>query len=165
MTTSLTAALREKYPRLIPERFGFECDDGWLGIIDDFLAVVDRELPASGTFRLRQVKEKLGGLRIYFDVSPDTPAEAHAAIDDAYDRASARSYKICEICGARGRFSNRQGFLTVVCEEHQVDDFGDRAIPKEPESDYIRRLPDESWQRYDFDLDAFVATDPPEGWE
>jgi len=163
--SDLTKTLRAEYPRLIPERFGFECEDGWRQILEDFFALVERELPAKSKFNLRQVKEKLGGLRIYFGFEGDVPQEVQDAIYEAKDRAEARSYKVCEICGARGRFSNRHGFLTVVCEEHQVNDSGDRAVPSEPESDYIRRLDDKSWERYDFDQDAFVATDPPEGWE
>ena len=33
--------LKAKYPRLIPERFGFQCDFGWLSILDRYFAVVD----------------------------------------------------------------------------------------------------------------------------
>ncbi|TCB60133.1 hypothetical protein E0J20_09060 [Rhizobium leguminosarum bv. viciae] len=152
--------IRQKYPRLLPERFGFECGEGWRQIIEDFFATVDRLLPADAKFNLRQLKEKLGGMRIYYRLE-GVPGEIEGKISDAYNRASARSYRVCEICGKRGRFSKRGGLLTVVCEDHLVDDFGKTAVPVQPEADYLIRTK-EGWFRYDYDLDAFLPTDPPE---
>ncbi|AYM66198.1 hypothetical protein G6L68_25270 [Agrobacterium fabrum] len=165
MSDRLNDFLRAKYPRLIPEVFGFECFDGWLQLLDDFFSVVDRELPEGATFRLLQVKEKLGGLRIYFRLDDDIDDEISQRIHDAYDRAAARSYRTCEICGKRGRFSKRGGLLTVVCEEHQIDGDGRKAVPQEPEADYYRRANREQWQRFDYDANVFVPCDPPEDQE
>ena len=156
--TDINTALKAKYPDLIPDHFGFECFDGWLQILDDFFAVVATELPEGKTFRLRQVKEKMGGLRIYYDLDVDDLT----TIDVASDVAIARSYRTCEICGKRGHFSKRGGLLTVVCEEHQVDDHGRRAVPQEPEAEYYRRPNRETWQRFDYEANVFVPCDPPE---
>lgn len=153
--------LRDRYPRLVPERFGFECEDGWIQILEDFFAVVDRELPAEATFHLRQIKEKLGSLRIYFDLEGDIPAESETAIRDACDRAEARSHYICEQCGQRGRLSSRRGYITTVCAFHA--DIGDtKAVPVDDHPVMIGSK--DGWQRYDFDLDAFVETEKPKDW-
>lgn len=153
------AFLRTKYPRLVPDPFVFECKPGWLGLLDDFFARVDRVLPATVGFELIQVKEKMGGLRIYHGTDCPIPDEVSNEIREAELRASARSKHICEDCGKRGRMSKRGGYYTVVCEEH-----ADGAIPQEPEG--FTRVGGKAggWRRYNFDKDAFVPCDPPEGW-
>ncbi len=157
------SALRAKYPRLLPDLFGFECNAGWSDLLDDFFAVVDRVLPADATFRLQQVKEKFGGLRIYYHIDAVVPPEVHKEIAEADLRAEARSEHICETCGKRGRMSNRGGYYTTVCEEHAEVD-GRKAIPMEPEGSCRVGSKDAGWRRYDFDSDMFVPCDPPEGW-
>lgn len=157
------STLRTKYPRLIPDPFVFECKAGWLGLLDDFFAVVDRVLPADADFGLLQVKEKMGGLRIYYGTDGPIPDEVSAAIREAELRASSRSEHICETCGKRGRMSDRSGYYTVVCEEH-ADEDGRLAIPFKPERFSRIHGKSSGWRRYDFDVDAFVPCDPPEGW-
>lgn len=150
-----TSTLRAKYPRLIPDPFGFECNAGWSGLLDDFFAVVDRVLPADAVFGLLQVKEKFGGLRIYYGIDSPIPDDIMRAIREAELRASARSEHICETCGKRGRMSNRGGYYTVVCEEH-----ADLAVAMEPEGFSRIGSKDAGWRRYEFDADAFVPCDP-----
>lgn len=159
--SDLTDALRAEYPRLIPVRFGLECNDGWKQLLEDFFSVVDRELPADAFFHLRQIKEKLGSLRIYFDLEGDIPAEAETVIRDACDRAEARSHYICEQCGQRGRLSNRRGYLTTVCPDH-TEVRGIMAVPCDDHPVMIGSK--DGWQRYDFDLDTFVETEKPKDW-
>lgn len=89
--------LRSRYPRLIPEKFGFECELGWLRILDGYFAVIDREMPVSATYELRQVKEKLGTLRIH-DASYSETLSSVTAIIDAHRLAEARSLHICDYC-------------------------------------------------------------------
>ncbi|MGH0214415.1 hypothetical protein NKY66_10925 [Sinorhizobium meliloti] len=157
------AILRTKYPRLVPDPFVFECKPGWLGLLDDFFACVDRVLPATVGFELIQVKEKMGGLRIYHGTDGPIPDAVSNEIREANLRAEARSEHICEDCGKRGRMSNRGGYYTVVCEEH-ADADGRLAIPIEPEGSSRIGGTSGGWRRYDFDKDAFVPCDPPEGW-
>ena len=88
-----TQILRDKYPRLIPNPFGFECNAGWVGLLDEFFAAVERELPPTAVFQLRQVKEKLGTLRIYFGIDGDVPVEVWRAINEAESRAQAWAYE------------------------------------------------------------------------
>ncbi|RSC21468.1 hypothetical protein EGT36_30230 [Agrobacterium sp. FDAARGOS_525] len=151
--------LSKKYPRLIPAWFGFQCQLGWLRILDDYLAVIDRKMPVSAAYELRQVKEKLGTLRIY-DASYGETLSSVTAITDAHRLAEARSLHTCEYCGRRGRFRKRDRYLTVTCDDHAVQ-HGVMAIPEEPEPrDY--RQTHEGWIVYDSDLDAFVETEAPD---
>lgn len=88
--------------------FGFECRNGWFGILDALSSVLtiharalDRPPP-----RALQVKEKFGTLRFY----------AHG--DDAFDTgaialAEEMSARICETSGAPGRLSLRGGWYAT----------------------------------------------------
>ncbi|RVH69217.1 hypothetical protein CN198_14250 [Sinorhizobium meliloti] len=153
-----------KYPRLIPDPFGFAYNARWVELLDDFFAVVDRVLPAEAAFQLLQVKEKFGGLRIYYDIDGAVPDAVSNEIKEANLRAEARSEHICETCGKRGRMSNRGGYYTTICEEHAEVD-GRLAIPaREPEGSVRVGSKEGGWRRYDFDKDAFVPCDPLEGW-
>lgn len=151
--------LRAKYPKLIPERFGFQCELGWLGILDRYFAVIDREMPVDAVYEVRQIKEKLGTLRIY-DSSYGETLSSVRAVTDEHALAEARSFYTCEYCGRPGIWSSRRGYLTTVCEDHAIRD-GYRAEPC-PDGYYTFREKDGVWRRYDPDLDAFVEVDPPE---
>lgn len=151
--------LKAKYPRLIPAKFGFQCEIGWLWILDRYFEVVDREMPESATYDLRQVKEKLGSLRIY-DSSHGETLSSVRAVTDAHALAEARSLHTCEYCGRRGRFRKRRGYLTVTCDDDAYQN-GAMAIPEEPEPRDYRQTSD-GWIVYDPDADAFVESEPPE---
>lgn len=56
--------LRTKYAHLIRPGFFIECHEGWIGILDRYFEVLDRELPEGVVYEIHQVKEKLGSLRI-----------------------------------------------------------------------------------------------------
>lgn len=68
-----------------------------------------------GTFQATQIKEKYGTLRFYWRaaLSPD----ADAKVEEAIDRAEARSACTCEICGEPGRMYG-PGWLTTRCTAH-----------------------------------------------
>lgn len=55
-----------------------------------------------------QVKEKYGGLRLYFS-GGDEYIEGLVSLAEAY------SYHVCEICGNKGE-ANKQGWIAVRCE-------------------------------------------------
>lgn len=121
--------LKAKYPHLIPARFGFQCEIGWIDILDKYFEVVNREMPPTATYEIGQIKEKLGSLRIY-DSSYGETLSSVRAVTDAHALAEARSFYTCEYCGKHGVWSNRRGYLTTVCEDHAVRD-GYRAEPCE----------------------------------
>ncbi len=65
--------LRERYPYQFARLFayGLSVDPGWLGIVESTCAQIDAALEAGNvpkqTFSWNQIKEKLGGLRCYWD--------------------------------------------------------------------------------------------------
>jgi hypothetical protein len=151
--------LKEKYPRLIPTRFGFQCEVGWISILDHYFEVVDRELPDGAVYQIGQIKEKLGSLRIYDSSYGDAWASV-PAINDAHRLAEARSLHTCEYCGQRGRLRKRGGYLTVTCDDHAYQD-GALAVAEDPEPRDYRQTAD-GWIVYDPDVDAFVKSEAPE---
>ena len=67
----------------------YDCPDGWLDLVVDTLA----KLFALGEdFKIYQIKEKFGGLRIYLGASSDEAYEITNAAEE-------RSYHICQDCG------------------------------------------------------------------
>jgi hypothetical protein len=55
-----------------------------------------------------QVKEKFGGLRIYFTGGDDY-------VEGVIGMAEEYSYKVCEVCGNKGT-PNKGGWITTLCE-------------------------------------------------
>ncbi len=55
-----------------------------------------------------QVKEKFGGLRIYFSGGDDY-------VFGAVSMAEEYSYKICEVCGNAGK-PNKEGWISTLCD-------------------------------------------------
>lgn len=98
---------------------GFECGDGWFPLIDELLLEIadhiDRKLEWSNQhehlrdFRIEQVKEKFGSLRVYTTAS--TPE-----IKAYLDMASRMSSRICEFCGSPG-IIRKEAWLSCKCEE------------------------------------------------
>lgn len=119
MDQELQRQLRERYPVLlrypagtvIAER-GIETLDGWFALIDEALARIQRHA-AAGSFddglpAIRQIKEKLGSLRIYLSDYDDV-------IDAIREDAAHRSLAICERCGEPGELVKGSGWLRVRC--------------------------------------------------
>lgn len=60
------AKLIRKHPRLSrPKLHGWEIDVGWVGIVDQYFDIVDRVVPENVGFKVVQIKEKFGALRLY----------------------------------------------------------------------------------------------------
>lgn len=91
--------------------------EGWHQLIDDAFEAVEKVLSTSSGeyFRIVQVKEKFGALRIYFREA-GTPPEAIAQLSEIMRDAEARSQRICEVCGAPARFGLKRGTYSVRCE-------------------------------------------------
>lgn len=151
--------LRAKYPRLNLKRVGFQCEVGWIEILDAYFAVVDSAMPPDAVYQIGQIKEKLGSLRIYDSSYSETWASV-PAVTDAHRLAEARSYHVCEYCGQLGVWSSRRGYLTTVCADHAVVD-GYRAEPVESDP-YTYRDENGGWWVYDAAADALVPTEAPD---
>lgn len=93
-----------------------ECNPGWDALLREFFDAVKRLMPNPNHFHLGQIKEKWGGLRIYYSLE-NVADEVHGEIDRVYDDVSERSYRTCEITGKPGKLVNRKGAVMVRCEE------------------------------------------------
>ncbi len=135
------AKLTRKHPRLSrPRLHGWEIDVGWIGLVDRYFDVVDRVVPESVGFKVVQIKEKFGGLRLY--CQPVLPQMKTKQTDDdvivsyqprklepwelelqlAKALAEQRSYFVCERCGQPGRLRVRDGYNFTACDVHATKD-------------------------------------------
>lgn len=98
-----------RYP-FLPEP---ECGAGWAKIINDFCQKTEAYLKTHPLedFRVDQIKEKFGGLRIYF-----SPYDEQ--INTLQERAELLSRKTCEICGKRGKLNTNRHWIKTLCNKH-----------------------------------------------
>lgn len=99
-----------------------EGHEGWRQLIDDaFEAVEEILFQHSGEyFWIVQVKEKFGGLRIYFREA-GRPQEASTRLSEIMTDAEARSRYICEICGTSARVGLKDSTYSVRCSSCAPD--------------------------------------------
>jgi len=99
--------------------FGFECGEGWYPIIEEAFdkmenaineMPIQEKLDFKENFEIFQVKEKLGGLRIYVNMHTD---EINKIITEAEEKAE----KTCEICGKPGKLRDIHRWLSTMCDE------------------------------------------------
>lgn len=98
------------------EEIPYECGGGWTKLID---RAVERLFEADPDIAIDQVKEKFGGLRLYFSASNwDDELLSHRLdkiVRDAEDEAD----NTCEQCGATpARLYSPRGWYVTRCEEH-----------------------------------------------
>lgn len=111
--------LQSKYEFLKPTpvanglmAFGFECGDGWLGILAELFDKIDKALSKDErkNFKVSQIKEKFGTLRVYCYGSSDK-------IEKLIEKAEQKSAITCERCGKTGATQNRSGWISTLCEK------------------------------------------------
>lgn len=94
---------------------GFAHGNGWFNIVwklceDLEPLVAEAEKVTGHPFEVLQVKQKLGGLRVYVNHSTN-------AIRNRIEAAQLESLRTCEVCGQPG--SRREGdWIPAVCDEH-----------------------------------------------
>ena len=123
---------KDKTPMESPMCFGIEVQNGWYQILSNvcwmirqhednkrwrkkYLEENDPEKlaaePEYFPVKFDQVKEKYGGLRLYFSGGDDY-------VEGLVSMAEAMSYYMCEICGNKGE-ANKGGWISVRCETHR----------------------------------------------
>jgi hypothetical protein len=131
MDQELQNKLFDKYPRLFENRtksaresclhFGIETGKGWYELLSSLCHRITNH-EENIEFRIKngwittlyvpvtfdQVKEKFGGLRIYFSGGDDY-------VFGAVGMAEEYSYKICELCGNAGK-PNKEGWISTLCD-------------------------------------------------
>lgn len=113
------AEMKAEFPGLITR--GFSCNIGWFPILREFFSTVRDILgDKSDLFVLLQVKEKFGGIRIYygFDLDRVVPKEKQDRIHAACRHAEDRAYVTCDVCGKPGVLRKRGFWFMTRCDEH-----------------------------------------------
>ena len=82
-------------------------NDGWHGIVNE---IFDKWEALNKPVVIDQVKEKLGGLRIY--TSP-----RHEELENFITEMEHKSFTICEQCGSAGKLRSG-GWWRTLCDEH-----------------------------------------------
>jgi hypothetical protein len=98
--------------------FSFECGPGWAGLLGRLFHDLGHILrPTGDMIIIKQLKEKFGTLRVYWQGAVDNDTDA--LIDDAILLASFRSEVTCQTCGQPGEM-RRSGFgwYHVACNSH-----------------------------------------------
>jgi hypothetical protein len=116
-----------------PDGHSIQCEiaPGWFSLVGDCLAELanDWKDERFKNYRLHfvQIKEKFGGLRMYYNlVHVDDPENHHAdAPDFIYEAirtrvasATEKAGKTCEDCGEPGDLSNCGGWVQTLCSTH-----------------------------------------------
>lgn len=123
---------KNKTPMESPMCFGIECGEGWYDILSSLCWMIKQhEENISERIRIRnkvgtqndkedldyfpvkfdQIKEKFGGLRVYF-------SGGNEYVEGLVGMAEAISYKICDVCGNKGE-PNKDGWISTRCEAHR----------------------------------------------
>jgi hypothetical protein len=131
---------KDKTPMESPMCFGIEVGNGWYQILSNVCWMIkqhednkrwqkewedkkNQEIKESMGISIEgttpeyfpvtfdQVKEKYGGLRLYFSGGDDY-------VEGLVSMAEAISYYVCDICGNKGEAS-KGGWISVRCEAHR----------------------------------------------
>jgi len=99
------------------EKVERECGPGWFPLVDML-----EQQAAKVCAKLVQVKEKFGGLRVYYTL-PDVEEDVVALNEfvDAVDQAEIDSVHVCELCGHRGQTMAKGGWLKTLCKSHAAE--------------------------------------------
>jgi len=122
--------------------WGIECNNGWYELLSSVCwRIFQHEKNIADRVRIRnennkendqsdleyipvkfdQIKEKFGGLRIYYSGGDDY-------VEGVVGMAEEYSYKVCEVCGNSGK-PNKGGWITTLCNNCRNKD--EKWIPPE----------------------------------
>lgn len=88
--------------------FGFECGKGWFNLIDELCQKIKDTNPPED-FKIIQLKEKFGGLRVYTNCSTNE-------IEKLISEAENKSELTCEICGEEGKITGEY-WVKTLCDK------------------------------------------------
>jgi hypothetical protein len=99
-----------------PVKLSLEHGVGWFEIIGKCFKEIAREKKQypDATFNPLQIKEKFGGLCLYYEAKPQ---KFKSAIVPFINIARDQCAESCEICGAPGKLTN-SGWMQVTCPDH-----------------------------------------------
>ena len=140
------AALARRYPYMFDKpHIGFEFYRGWQPILAGVCVALDDLFKAEvgpdyDGFAWRQIKEKFGSARFYYQlVGPENetsriilldrsqspcrnPAdwdELSSTVDELVSAGEAATHTACMACGAKAEQGRGPGWITTLCDEHR----------------------------------------------
>lgn len=110
--------------------YGIECGDGWFDILSSLcfmIAQQERNIEGNNKYRIKQgqepvehepfrftqIKEKFGGLRVYY-------YGGNEYTRGLIGMAESWSYNTCEKCGAKGK-PDKKGWIMTLCDNCKKD--------------------------------------------
>ncbi len=122
MTEDTKIRLRKQYPffdRLfaIKPVYGCAIGNGWTQLFENMLEKIQKEGKPSKTFRLLQIKEKFGTLRIYSE-------NGNKFTGELISLAEKESEETCEICGSKDLVENKAtktGWWKTLCDKCRTE--------------------------------------------
>lgn len=138
---SMDAFYKEKLPGDLYQTYYADCGGvgigpGWIPIYLNAVNRAEEIIKANPGLRIRilQVKEKFGGLRVYYRRWSEgaTPGEDDDLVVDFKHAGSAHMVNLtfehaarmaditCETCGEPGTLVSPKGWMRVACEKHAV---------------------------------------------
>jgi len=152
MNINLEKKLYKKYPKLFRQKdlpmnqtamcWGLQCGDGWYKLIDQVCKYLQNMINWNNwpQVEFTTVKEKFGGLRMYWDLKNKTEKEYKKSrrlkklfktfeeyiehvnwvfrfVDGVISFAEQLSYSICESCGKEGKNRNIFGWIHTLCDD------------------------------------------------
>ena len=134
-------ALIARYPRIFKGAQPLAWSDlpqGWTGLVDRLFADIDRWLDdeAARAFEVRQIKEKFGGLRVYWGfaeqetteidvfharslehlvLQPAEPTALFTRIRVRVQEAAEEAARTCQRCGNGSATANNSGYVATLC--------------------------------------------------
>lgn len=121
--------LFNKYPSLFIQKnlpksetcmcWGIETGPGWYDLIDETCAKIIK-IDKDKEVQFTQIKEKFGGLRIYFNIYPSNKNieynKLFRNVLDIINKSEIRSFSICENCGKPGKRVSINNWLLTLCK-------------------------------------------------
>lgn len=124
--------LIEDYPSVFKDMehtSNYNLPSGWYLLVDKLCSNLSvlldeehkktKENPEEPLFMLLQIKEKFGGLRVYFMMNTKND-ELYHEVQKLIDVAEDTSYTVCEITGKPGEFCKSGSQYHTFCEEIRI---------------------------------------------
>ena len=124
---AFVAELESKYPEMFSEPYGgVAIGEGWWPIIQALCGQIHHHVKWKNEQRdkykrgegcppviVRQIKEKFGGLRFYYDGGDDM-------VDGMVRMAESWAARSCEVCGHPGK-AREGGWIRTLCDKHEAE--------------------------------------------
>lgn len=133
MTEDKSIALKGKFPRFFENGFRFDCDDGWFSLIESTLLLLNQHaaIGPNESFKIKQIKEKFGRLRIYTSTNDDY-------IYGVINTVEHLSLKYCEVCGSVGELRSGNKRVRTLCAFHQNEYLKTADDPNQTTMDFAK---------------------------